>query len=92
LIGGTTDYGNNAAALASILAEWGSNADYTTRIAHLMGTISGGLNGSNILNTTTVHDNGMVDTLIGGAGMDWFFQGMMDVLKNQTSGEIVTSI
>jgi hypothetical protein len=92
LIGGTTDYDNNAAVLASILAEWGSNADYATRIAHLMGTMSGGLNGSNVLNTNTVHDNGMVDTLIGGSGMDWYFAGMTDVIKNQTSGEIVTSI
>jgi hypothetical protein len=92
LIGGTTDYDNNAAALASILAEWSSSADYATRIVHLMGTMSGGLNGSNVLNATTVHDNGMVDTLTGGAGMDWFFQGMMDILKNQTSGEVVTSI
>jgi len=92
LIGGTTDYDNNAAALASVLAEWSSNSDYSTRIAHLMGTMSGGLNGSNFLNATTVHDNGMADTLVGGSGMDWFFAGMTDILKNQASGEVVTSI
>jgi hypothetical protein len=97
LIGGTTDYDTNAAALASILAEWSSpTEDYTTRMAHLMG-LMGGLNGSNFLNATTVHDNGKVDTLIGGSGMDWYFARtmmdvMMDVIKNQTSGEVVTPI
>src|SRR5262249_20629850 len=45
LIGGTTSFDNNAAALAAVLAEWSrTDADYTTRIAHLMGTMSGGLN------------------------------------------------
>jgi hypothetical protein len=92
LIGGTTDYDNNAAALAAILAEWSSGADYATRIAHIIGTMPGGLNGTNVLNSTTVHDNGKADTLIGGTGMDWFFQGMTDVIKNQASGETVTPI
>jgi Ca2+-binding RTX toxin-like protein len=82
LIGGTTDYDNNAAALAAILAEWGSTDSYTTRIASLMGT----------LNPSTVHDNGMADNLYGGTGMDWFFAGMMDVLFNKTAGEVVTTI
>jgi hypothetical protein len=91
LIGGTTNYDNNAAALASILAEWSSNNDYPTRMAHLMGPM-GGLNGTNFLNNMTVHDNHMIDTLIGGSGMDWYFAGMADVIKNQTSGEMVTPI
>jgi hypothetical protein len=92
LIGGTTDFDNNAAALASILAEWSrTDIDYSMRIAHLMGP-TGGLNGSNFLNATTVHDNHMVDTLTGGSGMDWFFAGMTDVLKNQATGETVTPI
>src|SRR5262249_28834591 len=84
LIGGTTNYDNNAAALESILAEWSSNNDYSTRMAHLIGP-TGGLNGTNFLNNMTVHDNHMIDTLIGGSGMDWYFAGMMDVIKNQTS-------
>jgi Ca2+-binding RTX toxin-like protein len=92
LIGGTTDFDTNAAALASILAEWGSTSAYMTRIDHIMGTLSGGLNGTNFLNSTTVHDNGKADTLMGGTGMDWFFAGMMDVLKNKTPDETVTTI
>jgi hypothetical protein len=92
LIGGTTDYDNNAAALAAILAEWSSSDDYATRIARLMGTMSGGLNGSYLLNASTVHDNGQADTLVGGAGLDWFLAGMADVIRNRTSGETTTTI
>jgi len=40
----------------------------------------------------TVFGNGLADNLYGGAGMDWFFAGMMDVLFNKTSGEVVTLI
>jgi hypothetical protein len=95
LIGGTTDFDTNAAALAAVLAEWSrTDADYTTRIAHLMN--GGGLNvtqNSNVLlNSSTVHSDGMANNLYGGPGMDWFFAGMLDVLSNKTSGEVVTSI
>jgi Ca2+-binding RTX toxin-like protein len=90
LIGGTTAYDNNAAALAAILAEWSSSDTYSTRLARLAG--GGGLNGSYVLNTGTVHDNGLADTLSGGPGMDWFFAGMMDVLFNKTPDEVVTPI
>jgi Ca2+-binding RTX toxin-like protein len=93
LIGGTTAYDNNAAALASILAEWSrTDIDYATCIAHLTGSMSGGLNGSYFLNASTVHDNGLADNLYGGPGMDWFFAGIMDVIYNKTSGEVVTQI
>jgi hypothetical protein len=92
LIGGTTTYDNNAAALAAILAEWGSSDDYSTRMARLTGS-SGGLN---VINGTyfflNASGNGLADNLYGGAGMDWFFAGMMDVVFNKTSGEVVTPI
>jgi hypothetical protein len=93
LIGGTTAYDNNAAALAAILAEWSrTDIDYSTRFAHLNGSMSGGLNGSYLLNASTVHGNGLADNLYGGPGMDWFFAGMMDVIFNKTNGEVVTQI
>jgi Ca2+-binding RTX toxin-like protein len=93
LIGGTTAYDNNAAALAAILAEWSrSDIDYATRIAHLTGSMTGGLNGSNFLNSSTVHNNGQANNLYGGPGMDWFLAGMMDALFNKTTGEVVTQI
>ncbi len=93
LIGGTTSYDNNAAALAALLAEWSrTDVDYLTRIAHLTGSTSGGLNGSYLLNTSTVHGDGMVNNLYGGAGMDWYFAGVLDVLFNRASGEVVTQV
>src|SRR5262249_45512309 len=97
LIGGYTSYDSNIPALVAIMAEWGrTDADYNTRLSHLLGTISGGLNGSYFLNSKTAFDNGVTDVLDGGAGMDWFF-GLTsgknkDTIKNQTSGEVVTSI
>jgi len=93
LIGGTIAYDNNAAALAAILAEWGrTDIDYATRIAHLTGSMSGGINGNYLLNTSTVHGTNLADSLYGGNGMDWFFAGMMDVLFNKTTGEVVTQL
>jgi len=92
LIGGTTAYDNNAAVLAAILAEWGSGDDYPTRIARLIGSTNGGLNGAYLLNTNTVHGNGLADYLYGGAGMDWYFAGLLDLLFNKTTGEVTTQI
>jgi hypothetical protein len=99
LIGGTTNYDNDAVALAAFLAEWSSSNDYATRMAHLTGMMSGGLNGGYLLiasmthsSTDTVHDNGLGDKLYGGTGMDWFFVGMMDVFFNKTADETVTTI
>ena len=40
----------------------------------------------------TVHGNGLADNLYGGPGMDWYFAGMMDVMFNKTTGEVVTPI
>ena len=93
MIGGTTSYDNNAAALAALLAEWSrTDVDYLTRIAHLTGSSSGGLNGNYLLNTNTVKADGSVNDLYGGAGMDWYFAGVLDVLFNQTSGEVVNKV
>jgi hypothetical protein len=55
-------------------------------------TNGGGLNGSFLLNSRSVHSNGLADKLYGGVGMDWYFAGLLDVLFNQKTGEIVTSI
>ena len=97
LIGGTTDFDTNAVALTAMLAEWGrTDLSYQDRIAHLMGTVSGGLNGSYLLNATTVHDDAAVDQLYGGAGMDWFLYHpdgtSADVLHHRKHDEIATPI
>jgi hypothetical protein len=85
---------NNPTALAYIMAEWDSTDSYTTRIKKLSG--GGGLNGSYVLNSTTVSDSSVSDYLYGGAGLDWFFAHTKgknaDKVYNLTSGEVVTSI
>jgi Ca2+-binding RTX toxin-like protein len=95
LIDGYTSYDSNTTALAYIMAEWDSSDSYSTRVK----TISngGGLNGSYVLDSTTVFDNGVSDSLYGGAGPDWFFahtrgKTNKDHIYNRTSGEVVTNI
>jgi hypothetical protein len=75
LIGGTTNYNSNNAALAAILAEWQSADDYNTRFNRLEGLQSGGVNGSyHLVWGSTVNANKYSDTLVGSTvGLDWFF-------------------
>jgi hypothetical protein len=92
LIGGYTDYDSSSLAhdqaLESILAEWQSSNPYALRISHIK--FGGGLNGPNLLAWgVTVHDDGSANTLIDGAGMDWFFAGALDTIKNLKPGEQV---
>jgi Ca2+-binding RTX toxin-like protein len=90
-------YDRKLASLDAIMAEWGSAGDFTTRMNHLLGPDAGGraggLNGSSFLNPATVHDDGSADTLDRGASSesDWFFAGLLDVLKKRR-GDTVTSI
>jgi uncharacterized protein (TIGR03118 family) len=85
LIGGTTAHDNNIAALLQILAEWTSTDDYATRIDKLRN----GTGGLPKLDTTTVVDDGAVDTLFGNQGLDWFFTGLGDQLPDRLSAEQV---
>jgi hypothetical protein len=112
LIGGTTDFDHtgdlaapNLAALDAILTEWArTDESYQQRVDHISGATSGGLNGSDFLNASTVHDtvhdDGAGNVLEGGAGPDWFFanldgignNGIMDLVHGRKPGEILTSI
>jgi len=100
LIAGTTNFDSNITALLALSAEWSrTDLGYNAKIADLMGTTSGGRNGPYYLNTTTVHgDSTPTDTLFGAAGLDWFFAHIpatgtiRDVIKNRTTGEVVTQI
>ena len=80
------------------MKEWGrTDADYNTRVNHLQGSLSGGLNGSYRLTATTVHNDNTVDNLYGNAGMDWFMVGgkarpKRDKVYDQVSGEIITTL
>ena len=81
MIGGSFSGETNVSALIALRNEWTSSNPYDSRVAHLLGTLSSGLNGTTVLTSSTVHDDGAVDTLTGGAGRDWY-------LVNQT-GAIV---
>ena len=94
LIGGSTSYDTNTAALAAILAEWDNTAaeTYQQRINHITGAVSGGLNGSYDLNSSTVHHASSAVTLVGGTGtaFDWFFalQPRDTILHYQTGEQV----
>src|SRR5262249_30431637 len=97
LIGGYTDYDSNVTALLAIMKEWGrTDVSYTTRVKHLNGSLSGGLNGSYRLTRTTVHDDNALDYLYGGAGVGWFVVTgsgkKKDKVYYQTSGEVITTL
>jgi Ca2+-binding RTX toxin-like protein len=97
LIGGTTSHDASLAALAVLRAEWArADADYLTRISHLNGTQSGGLNGSYLLNNQTVFDDGAGNDLYGDQGQDWFFAAAgganPDRLHDLGAGEIATNL
>jgi Ca2+-binding RTX toxin-like protein len=97
LIAGYTSYDSNATALAYIMAEWDrTDVTYSTRVKQLGGSQSGGLNGSYVLNGTTIFDDKTTDLLNGGAGLDWFLGHVKgknaDKVIGQTSGEVVTNV
>jgi hypothetical protein len=89
LISGTTSYDSNPAALATILAEWGSGRTYGQRVADLR---SGSIPGNyRLFWGATVFDDGTADRLTGGPGLDWFFAnlgpgGLLDQITDLNNG------
>jgi hypothetical protein len=72
LIASATAYDTNPAALLGIVREWArTDAPYDIRIGHLR--TGGGLNGTSVLNASTVSDDGAADILTGGDGQDCFW-------------------
>ena len=65
------------AALIALLSEWTSANSYDNRVAHLLGTLAGGLNGTTILDPTTVLEDARKDTLTGGSGRDWYLRNSL---------------
>ncbi|HMC66421.1 MAG TPA: PKD domain-containing protein, partial [Gemmataceae bacterium] len=98
LIAGTTAFDRDVTALCAVLTEWTrTDANYVTRISHLQGTNSGGLNGPYLLTTTTVLDDGAADVLTGKAGLDWFFAniqgaGTLDNITDLGKQELITDL
>jgi hypothetical protein len=76
LIAGTTpwDAQVDTDALVAIRNEWiRMDESFAQSISNLRGQTSGGVNGSYVLNTTTVTETGAADTLTGGGGSNWFW-------------------
>ncbi len=94
LIGGDTGWDWSPANLSLLMAEWGrADVDYATRVAHLLGTLQGGNNGTLTLNSGTVFDDSAADSLTGGAGLDWFFQSAGDQLIDfDSAAEQLTTV
>lgn len=99
LVAGRTTFDNGTyddiRALSSILNEWYRGNSYENRIAHITGTLSGGLNGSALFSTTgplrTAFDDDDVDTVLGGNGRDWLLLGASDQ-SDLASSEIGTPL
>jgi hypothetical protein len=98
LIGGSTNYDANVQALLAVMKEWErTDTNYSNRIKHLQGSLSGGLNGSYRLTSTTVRDDNTIDHLYGEGGTDWFLVGgkaknKRDKVNDQVSGEVITAL
>jgi putative intracellular protease/amidase len=77
LIGGTTDFDAHTSALLAILDEWRRPAPTTARLANLNSGVSGG---TALRKGQSVHDDGVKDVFIGGAGVDAVFAFANDYL------------
>ncbi len=88
VIGGTKSFDNDLAALNAIRIEWTSANLYQTRVDHLRGTLAGGANEGTFLAAGTVADDGMKDTLFGGAENDYFWGFSLDT-TDKVVGEVL---
>jgi len=96
LLGGTTAYDLNDAALCAIMAEGSSGHSFATRIANLTDQTSSAsflsrLNGAYSLldqgSGQTVFNDTASDTLTGSAGSDWFFAGTADKVTDLSASD-----
>lgn len=83
LIGGTTAYDQDAAALDSVLAEWTSGNSLSTRLQNLLTSgVGADSSGDAVVleDGVTVFDDGVIDWLSGGLGIDLLFAAEEDCL------------
>jgi Ca2+-binding RTX toxin-like protein len=94
VIGANTDHDTNLDALCAIMDEWTrTDASFSDRVGHLMGTIPGGLNPPYFLNESSIHNDGVKDELTGGSGSDWFIYDSPDKLTDfKANKDIKTEI
>ncbi len=84
LAGGFTDHDTSDLALISLMNEWErTDLGFAARVAQLTGSAAGGSGGGRnepfYLNDATVHDDAVIDLLIGGLGDDWVKAGSGDL-------------
>jgi Ca2+-binding RTX toxin-like protein len=93
LIAGTTDFDSqeSGGAFGAVMREWSvQRLPYSTRRLHLLGALSGGLNGGYQLTNITVNPDLDNDQLTGGSGTDWFWANPNEILDlNAALGEKV---
>src|SRR5262245_9374047 len=87
LIAGSTAHDEDDVALQAILDEWTSSNSYATRVDNIRN--GGGQNGAFVFDDTTVFDDGAADNLVGDGGLDWFFVGLGDKIKDRAPSEFV---
>lgn len=99
IIGGYTIYDTNITALTSIQLEWTSTTTtYANRVAHISGTLSGGLNGSYKLTASTVtttSGNTVTGNSITNSGLNWYLVSASDASyfnSVKKAGETVTQV
>ncbi len=72
-------------ALSKVMAEWSSADSFATKVSSLLN--GGPTNGSNVLNLSTVLDDGGGNTLFGGLGADWFFYTNQSEIEGFIAGQ-----
>lgn len=91
LIAGYTSLDNNDAALAAVFNEWNrATVPAATRVNDLMH--GGGLNGSVVLNKSTVFNDNAPDGLSGNGGFDWLLSSSNDFILGSATGQTRTTI
>lgn len=98
LVGGITLYDSNDTALTAIHNEWTSNRAYRSRIRNVSGALNptfvDRLNQNYFLvpagAAATVLSDVSVDTLLGGADLDWFLPDPFDFTLDDAPGEAIT--
>jgi Ca2+-binding RTX toxin-like protein len=90
LVGGSTAFDEDPTSLEAIQAELLSGNSFAARVNNIQ--LGGGANGSTTLDSSTVLDDGAVDTLFGGPGNDLFIVSGRDRVRDRTRNDTVVFI
>jgi Ca2+-binding RTX toxin-like protein len=89
----------DAIALAALRNEWISASSFDDRVAHLLGTLEGGVDDGFTLTPSTVKEDSSRDTLNGGNGRDWYLRNHLsattlwrDVINDPNLDSVFTDI